>query len=169
MKDLAQLDIKDLLRNKNIAAVIAILALTLFFLYIAYSDYDRNLTQVNREIRRLEEAEAQSIAWEEASRRYIELSEGLLDNAPFVFKRQVEQEAKEAGINIVSLRTPPRQKESFYEIGTIEVSLLSSYKELIDFISRIESQNIFIESLSLREEDGRIGGDLKLKTILIAK
>lgn len=171
MSDLSQIQIEAgaILKYKNLIATVIIVVAGLFFLRQAYVEYQVNLSQIEDKIQQLEETEGKVFVWREANRKYRISMREFFEDDPLDFQRYVEDGARRAGVGINSLRVS-REKESFYYVGTIELRLDAYYRELLNFISRLEERHVFVDSIALRSgRDESMDISLTLKTVLVPR
>ncbi|MCF7886873.1 MAG: hypothetical protein K9L71_00475 [Candidatus Omnitrophica bacterium] len=169
MKNLSEIDIKNLLQYKNTIAVIVVIIAALLFINNNYSSYQNDLGKVKDKKKALEQAKTELQRWEEAKNKYNQLVDVFFKDNSIAFKRYVEEKAKNTNVTIDSVRTSRSQK-SFYQEAVIQLGLDSSYKDLVNFIAELEKKNIDIKNVFLRKaRDKELRVNLNLKAILVEK
>lgn len=170
MKDLSQLDIKELGNYKNIIAIIVIVIIGGFFMRNYFINYQQDLKKIEAKTVLLENTKNKAEEWRRQSEEYQDLSKYFLTQQPLIVKKYVEKEAKDKSIEINSLKTNKEMRDSLQSV-TIELSLTTrSYSNLVSFIKSLEEKNIFIDNFFIdKNQNNKIKARINLNAILIDK
>ncbi len=170
MKDLSQLDVKELGNYKNTIAIIVIVIIGGFFMRNYFINYQQDLKKIEEKTVFLENTKNKAKEWRNLREEYRSLSKDFLDQQPLIVKKYVEEEARRNNIEVSSLKTNKKMVGSFQNV-TMELSLtIRSYSNLVSFIKSVEEKNIFIDRFFLdKSQDEKMRAKISLDTILVDK
>jgi len=152
------------LKYKNTISIILII-----FIFVIKSIFTSYTNQINKLERKREELKKKKMLikkWEEVDEKYKNISNDFFLSESLLFKRFVEERAKEYGIAIDYL-SPQQKSRKFFEEVELKLKAVSTYKDLINFIRIAEDKNIVIKKLTIKGGKPKKKIEMELKTIVL--
>lgn len=152
------------LKYKNTISIILII-----FIFVIKSIFTSYTNQINKLERKREELKKKKMLikkWEEVDEKYKNISNDFFLSESLLFKRFVEERAKEYGIAIDYL-SPQQKSRKFFEEVELKLKAVSTYKDLINFIRIAEDKNIVIKKLTIKGGRPKKKIEMELKTIVL--
>lgn len=100
--------------------------------------------------------------WKSLKGEYENLKLSFLRGDTLAFKKTVEEQARDAGVDITSLSIASEDKKYYWE-AVMELEAVCPYNSLKSFVSSIEKKSIETRKLEIRgdEENVKVGASLK--------
>jgi SepF-like predicted cell division protein (DUF552 family) len=154
------------LKYKNTISIILIILIFIFVIKSIFTSYTNQINKLEHKREELKKKKMLIKKWEEVDEKYKNISNDFFRSESLLFKRFVEERAKEYGIVIDYLSPQQKSREFFEEVG-LKLNAVSTYKDLINFIKIVEDKNIVIKKLTIKGDRPKKKIEMELKTIVL--
>ncbi|MDD4295138.1 MAG: hypothetical protein PHP69_06465 [Candidatus Omnitrophica bacterium] len=145
---------------KNIIIVVGMLAV---FGFLGKSIYENNNNQIydcDKQLSEIEKIKTAVKEWQVLSKKYEKVRASVFQGSSVEFKKYVEQTAYEHKIQVYSLE-PRAKNEEDYATVNIQIEFFSEYKSIIDFLTELETKNVFVRDISFVHDKNGTGNRVK--------
>ncbi|MCK5287956.1 MAG: hypothetical protein KAJ14_11695 [Candidatus Omnitrophica bacterium] len=158
----------DLDQYKNYV-VAAIICVVLFFgtkhLLGHYADKNKKL---DKEIEVLNQEKKILGKWEKYAVDFEKEAENFFRKDVMIFRKFLEESAKDNMISIVSLKTARKDLPLYWE-SQIDLKMSCLFHHFVSFIKAIETKSLEIVRVSIKKNENNIDIDLSVKGIILKK
>ena len=146
---------------KNFICALAIIALFLIGNRSMLSYFAARAKALDFEKNKVQEGKLTIKKWNKLQGELSVLKNSFFIGDPLLFRKFVEEEAKNLGIAVDSSNFS-RTDQGMYWKESADLVFLTSYKNTIDFFNILEKRGIKVESISMQRESRRVQTGVKL-------
>ncbi len=164
MNDFSEMDVKDVLRYKNILAAIALIFIFGFIVLNIITAHNQRMVALDKEKNKIEGYRQLVKRYRALTSDYSNLAKKYFQGNEIDFKSYVGRVANIQGLQIVSLR-PSQKREKYYKINELTISLDGFYHNFVQFIRELEEENMEVRMLKMTLKNQNLAADISVQAI----
>lgn len=159
---------KYLLQYKNEIIITVVVLIFGGVIKSNVSGYFREMEKIKSEVKIIEENRTLAEQWMIVSKQYKDIKKMFFcvgsDTAPF--KRLVEDEAREAGVELNYLK-PAQRDTPFLFFASIDLKTGAAYKNIIRFFNLLEDRKVKINKFSMNDFSNNKEADISISAFIL--
>jgi len=151
---------------KNFICAVAIIALFLMgnrFMFLQFATKEKAL---DFEKKKVQEGKLTVKKWNRLQSEFNTLKKNFFLGDPLLFRKFVEEKAKKLGITIESSNFSHTDQGEYWEEGA-GLTFLTSYENIVDFLSILEKRGIKVENISMTRKHRRVLTNISLAGFIL--
>jgi cell division protein FtsL len=164
MSNLSEMEVKDILRYKNILAAIIIVVIFWFIGKNIIAGYNQKMQSLSEKKKEKQEYKQMADQYSKLNSQYASLAQKYFQGDEIDFKNYVEVLASEKSLQLEALR-PIQKSGRFYKINKLAVDMKGLYSGFVQFIKELEENNIKIKTLTMEQREQGIYVKLDIEVI----
>ena len=158
----------DLAQYKNYLA--AVIIIFVFFIGSKYllGHYSKNNKQLDKKIEVAEQKKKVFNEWGKHSVDFEKEAGNFFRKDVMIFRKFLEESAKNNNISILSLKTLRKDKPLYWE-SQIDLKISCFFNQFVEFVKTIETKSLEISRIKINKNKNKIDIDLSVKGIVLKK